>query len=313
MFNRTTLELASSRGSESLVPILKAGIEVDEGLLLYLERRLVNWDGWKHDTIQILDAISGDQLSEDAMRRFSKLWLIASYADFKVSAETKIQRIFPDDKKEQWDTLTRAVNYDHIEPVRLILKQGDIGLGQCVHSKELNVVRTTLLHIAAAFGSPDLVRCLLKFSANPNQGDDKGRTPLHLPSYDLTGLKARILLEEGSRHEVSDSRGWTSWHFASAACNHEMFVILAEIDANPRGSLVKTGLGALTPIHTFGAAASGGDLKWPPARRIALQTHPSHYIKALTLILQLGADPHCLADDGSTVLHEWLDQRLSFV
>ncbi len=59
----------------------------------------------------------------------------------------------------------------------------------------INVIKTPVLHEAIRAGSPDTVKLLLAYGADPNKPDDDGDTPLHRIAKRLNFLGREELLE----------------------------------------------------------------------------------------------------------------------
>ena len=205
--------------------------------------------------------------------------------------------------------MKNAVQKNHGETVKLLLvQQSDLDLDRKFRAMELKATGATLLHVAAAFGSTTLLEYLLAAGADPHRVTDDGRTPLHCSSFDTTGSNATALLKVGSRLNDFDSQRWTAWHFASAHCNYKMLKALADFDNRTGMSITASSLCGETPLHVFGACSSKQgpqelDLNLDKTNKSDLED-----IQALEFIVELGADPCVLLDDGTTVLHHWISQ-----
>ncbi|KAF2260870.1 ankyrin [Lojkania enalia] len=226
IFQDAALKLAARISSSRLIPLLKAGAYIDQDTLQYLIKGLEASCDCPGDMTPILDAIAVQHLTGATKASFSKLCLMTNYTGINANEIAQIDSVFSGGKEEHWVALKLAVKYNHVEVVKALMEHCKVDLQKNIEDKELNVTGATLLHVAAAYGSPEL---------------------------DLTATKARILLEVGSRYYLADSQGWTSWHFASASCNERMIRALSEYDPDPQISLSATKSNRCTPIHLFGA------------------------------------------------------------
>ena len=313
IYEEKACKLAALRGSQKLVPLLQAGVNVDEDTMQFLADICEKSGDRTEQTIEILKAIQAHHLTAEARACFSKLCLMAKFTASNVVPTSDFRTVFSNNRNEHWAALKQAVKHDHVEAARALLELGNIDLEQRFNLYEFNATGVTLLHQAAVQGSFELLQCLLDFGANLHQSDGDGRVPLHFASYDATGTKARLLLQRGSRVDATNSQGWTSYHFATALCNKSMLEAIAEQDPDPQSSLAITALNGCTPLHVFGALVSIQQLKLPQWNRELPEVLESRYMAALDTILNLGADPSAITDDGSTALHHWLAHGFLYV
>ena len=72
-----------------------------------------------------------------------------------------------------------------LDCVKLLLEAGanpnvkaKSGIPTCTYYRDINVVGETPLHLAAAYGSKEMIELLLKYNADPSIKDDRGESPL---------------------------------------------------------------------------------------------------------------------------------------
>jgi ankyrin repeat protein len=106
-----------------------------------------------------------------------------------------------------------------------------------------------LIGMAGATCDERLVRVLLERGADPNGANAHGWTPLHQAAYSNLPLLARMLLEAGSRVEVSArGDGGTPLVVALFWGNRETAELLGEHGVHPRNLRAAAGLGRLDVI-----------------------------------------------------------------
>ena len=102
----------------------------------------------------------------------------------------------------------------------------------------------TPLHWATAEGRTNIVQFLLAHKAQVNARDKDGNTPLHDAA--LTGRKevVALLLQSSAEVNIHDASGWTPLHFAVVANDREAVDLLLrhQADINAKGFLDYTPL-----------------------------------------------------------------------
>lgn len=194
--------------------------------------------------------------------------------------------------------LVTATIHGYTEIVALLLDQGaDI--------RKKYQRGETLLHVAAYFGGPTLVKMLLARNADPNARDDSGLTPLMKATQANNRDSARILVDAGARLDVfsavalglsdavdemltaapalararmNEYFGWTPLHYAARRAHVGMARLLLSRNADVNGE----DNARLTPLHW--ATTEGS-------------------IEVIELLLAAGANPNAAADNGRTPLH----------
>ncbi|HDR8994476.1 TPA: ankyrin repeat domain-containing protein [Burkholderia vietnamiensis] len=142
------------------------------------------------------------------------------------------------------------------------------------HLDAVNLHGQTALHKACVIGFADGAKALLQAGANPEIGDKKKTTPLHIAALTCSDCVDALLLHGADVHAV-DANGKTPLHIsAHLHFSGEITRLLLESGANPN---IKDKEGQ-TPLH-----------------RVSL---PS-----LDLLLDHGADVHARDHQGSTPLH----------
>ena len=144
--------------------------------------------------------------------------------------------------------------------------------------------RRTALHDAAAAGSVDAVRALVRAGADPKKADSFGQTALHLLGAVDPPRAAEIallLVEAGADPHIADARGFTALHAAAVADNVPL--VRALLQSRPDLVGVKTPSAetaldvalryrrdrAAEALLAAGAVVSRDDV-WPPLHEAAL-------------------------------------------
>ncbi|KAL7302508.1 hypothetical protein TKK_0005150 [Trichogramma kaykai] len=231
----------------------------------------------------------------------------------------------PNLPNDHGDTALHVVCADYLE------RDTDAALFELVASKVRNVnavnrLGKTPLHVALAAGHQHIVRALLMHGADPNQADSEGSTPLHLVcqkkfEHELTAM----LFEQCERGylpvqvDARDRHGMTPLHWAVYLGHRNSVDELLGYGADPnladhQGSTSLHVLCQRPNIDEF-AQLFFERCAAPPQvldvdARDALGNTPLHYAVADTcqmqitrLLLQAGADPNLVNDEGSMPLH----------
>lgn len=137
------------------------------------------------------------------------------------------------------------------------------------------------MHVAAAFGSPQLIQILLKYGAEVRVqcGSDKS-TALHLAAADGNLECVKLLLQGGALINATNKKLQTPLHLAALAQCGETVEYLLNKGANPNSSDIN----GRTPLHS---AISKG----------------VRSIECVTLLIKGGANVNKPDDYGYTPLH----------
>ena len=163
----------------------------------------------------------------------------------------------------------------------------------------------TPLHVSSLVGKPEIARILLEQGANPNTPDRWGGTALHAASV-YRGLEVtRILLEHGTNPNALDDSGRTALHEASAYGGPEIARTLLEHGTNPntpdysgRTALHEASENTIVELLLeYGVNVDARDKQgWTPLYKAAYAL----YLQVLVALLDRGADPHALTNNGET-------------
>lgn len=104
--------------------------------------------------------------------------------------------------------LLDAVEQNHVDRVRALLKQGANSNAQGAHSKAL--------HSAAYGGYTTIVELLLRYGAEPNEPDQTGLYPLHVAASEGQTAVCNRLIKAGASKEQRNTSGGTALHLAAA-------------------------------------------------------------------------------------------------
>lgn len=203
------------------------------------------------------------------------------------------------------------IQHGEIDPVILLIHQGDIDANM-----KIGTSGESLLHIATQFGRFELVKFLLRSSAEVNIRDNVQRTALHIVSF-LTQQNAekilQLLLDNGADVDVRDSSGRTPLDRAASVRKTENLARLlleANADVDPKDNQERTPL-RRTAIRTQseeGAARVLLDYDANINARSGEQTHLKESIEKsnrpmTNLLLVRGANPNIAFTTDTTPLH----------
>ena len=110
------------------------------------------------------------------------------------------------------------------EIMKLLLKHGD-------DSKVVSDEKLTMLHVAAAIGSTNMIRELMEEGLNLEARDIRRATTLHIASGGAhrTPRVIRYLTDNGQEPLGRDSSGWSPLHYAAKSCNVSALEALLEV------------------------------------------------------------------------------------
>lgn len=120
--------------------------------------------------------------------------------------------------------LMRAATADYQPAAMIDLLAGTFG----ADLKATDTRGQTALMIAAARGTAETVRALVKVGAEVRAVNHQGRTALMLAASGGTADRVRALLHAGARRDARDENGWTPLMFATAAKNPQRMALLIE-------------------------------------------------------------------------------------
>ena len=320
----SAMQLAAKYSLDLIPSLLSAGAPICASdvqiLLSTMEQTPHMLADWIHE---ILAVAATRNLDGETRALFNQLSIMVPLQDTTLSsvqgsASVPLPPLWKED--QNWNTLRRAVEYSNVEAAKALLKQRVLNVKQTLNEKHYNVTGASLLHLAAASGSRELITYLLDNGADPKQSADDGRTPLHFAAYDITGLNANLLLEKGCTMAELDSNRWSPWHFATSHCNLKMIEALANYDPDHVLSLASKAKHGVTPMHVFSSyegRAPKPKLHLPTIQPPFPQPLPpgiipeaqegreSRCLNSLRVLLRLGGNLSLTSDDGSTVLHFW--------
>lgn len=192
----------------------------------------------------------------------------------------------------------------------------------------------TPLHEAAKRGRLNVVEQLLNGFANPTVKDKQGRTPLHYAAdRGHVAIVRRLLRKVITRIDNTDNRGRTPLelaikrdrldtvkslidlgahcppHYLSSAVRSkakDSFDFLLTIGVKPDGETLESAISCKN-LHFLRSCISGGvslnsPLRWWSQRTPLMQAVSLKRVRALQLLLSMGADVNILSGDGDSAL-----------
>ena len=189
------------------------------------------------------------------------------------------------------------------EARELIAKGADVN--------ERNKRGATPLHMAAEYGSTDVIRILLEAGANPGARDKNGLTPLHRAVLNNRSGATRLLLEAGFNVNDVDKNGNTPLHYAADVSREEMMELLLAggADVNAKNKDGATPLHcAVWMLRTNAACILLKHKALVNSRDVIGETplHNAAFVNCSELIevlLKFGADPNTKNNKGQTPLN----------
>ncbi|KAL6071519.1 Serine/threonine-protein phosphatase 6 regulatory ankyrin repeat subunit C-like [Balamuthia mandrillaris] len=152
-------------------------------------------------------------------------------------------------------------------------------LSQLLSRKE-ETFGETLVHIAAANGSEEVLRLLLSKGASPNATDENGNTPLHSASGEGHSGCCQLLVDAGAEvNAVDHSRGNTPLH---RCVEPDDFPECCAILLDQHAQVDLPNHQGMTALHKAAAAGS---------------------LECMDLLLKAGASPAVEDAEGNTPLH----------
>ncbi|KAI0593029.1 ankyrin repeat-containing domain protein [Biscogniauxia sp. FL1348] len=187
-------------------------------------------------------------------------------------------------------------------------------LNRVQHVNSSDKSGATALEYAVANGSVTAVKALVKKGANVNKTDKNGKPPLlYLQSDGSAGPILGILLRAGANINHQDDKGYTILLWHARLSNTEVVGLLLRNGASPKISL-HDGTTAMQLAARYCmtemmqdmllAGASVDDASVPTRSPLILACK-CHYerAEALRLLLENGAKPNDVDDEGKTPLH----------
>ncbi|KAF8770210.1 Ankyrin-3 like protein [Argiope bruennichi] len=177
--------------------------------------------------------------------------------------------------------LLQAVTKGNFKMVEILLKPGADYLNKDTK------VKNSVLHIAAASGSLEIIESLIDKKVDINFRDSSGATPIHMAAKEGHRNVLEYFLNLGMDVDERGENGWTSLHYAASGNHSKICRFLFEKGANVN-AVSKDGA---TPLHT---AAEMGKLD------------------ALLALLEIGAFYDAKDENKKTPLKvaKWWDIRL---
>lgn len=186
--------------------------------------------------------------------------------------------------------------------------------------------KSTILHYAAAGGNVDTIATIVKLKESPkwiNAKGDRGRTPLQIAIFELGNEESvEVLLKAGSDVHITTTTGKNVLHCAAMKGKHEVIKkFLLHLKTNESLKEDDKTLHSLNESDTKAhRAQSSPVINWQkkfidaldddedtPLILAAMEGHT----KACEFLLDAGADPLHVADDGGTCLHAAIKGKTS--
>jgi ankyrin repeat protein len=199
----------------------------------------------------------------------------------------------PFNLKEQFELDFEEPSRDR--KLRLAVDFGNKPLVKCLLNEGIDANstfwrNTTPLYISV-FVSTGMARLLLNRGANPNLGDDKGRSALHVAAVHSSLKMVELLLDEGADPNLKDKKGDTPFMFIVDTINN--FEALEDDHQRRYLSRIKHMPRYLSPrLRSY-------------FKRDNLYTviKSARYIPIMKLLMKHGALPNAQNNHGNTALH----------
>ena len=194
----------------------------------------------------------------------------------------------------------------HIEVVKYLINNGvDI---DCKGGK----FGSSLLHLAAQFGKPELVAVLLERGSNINIKNNMGSTPLLIAIRNKNYNIVKLLIDQGCDIYAMDKERNTVFHFAAFLGCFEIVKLLIEKGAllNEKNIFMSTPLREAAIKGNFeivkfllenGADVNSVDVDWNTSLHLAIRSD-DFCIKTVKVLLDYGADYRKKNNAGFSVL-----------
>lgn len=122
--------------------------------------------------------------------------------------------------------------HDVLNNYNLDLLQERIKNSNCDINQRLNNSGDALLHFAVINQNIEMIKILLKNSADVNVKDLNWNTPLHYATIYHNILIIKLLFHYGANVNAQNANGWTSLHFACSYNSYYIIDILLEYNAD---------------------------------------------------------------------------------
>ena len=120
-----------------------------------------------------------------------------------------------------------AIRKNDIKRVKRLINQG-------VYVNTSNEKGSSLLHLAARFGHPNIVLALTEQGADVNATNYSGETPLHLAAWYGHLNTALTLIEQGADVNATNYSGETPSHYASWKGYDDIAVAIRKREKTPK-------------------------------------------------------------------------------
>lgn len=175
--------------------------------------------------------------------------IITSTGD-KQEAQMYFKKLFNTQNAKGQDILHMVIPYNDFDDFginKLIKLVHDYQLKDVLRLQNKN--KDTALHIACVFNKWDYVKALLRNGADPNIGDDKGRTPLHIAVAENFERCVMVIVSPNNHTDdtiavnlnIANDDGLTALHIATRSSNLAIVKRLLDAGASPKISESKHG------------------------------------------------------------------------
>lgn len=146
--------------------------------------------------------------------------------------------------------------------------------------------RWSPLHLASLLNKPEMIELLRSAGASLESRSFGEATPLHYACWNASWDAARLLLKLGAQHDARDAIGRIHLHYA-----------IASHDGSSR---IETFLDILRENHLFDEALKA---TCSLGNTALLYAAKAMNLSAVAALLDAGADPNAVNNDGETLLH----------